>query len=75
MAHWPLERVCSADVLIHRQDVGSGQAADAPARCWRKARYMPALDYELRAIVLRPFAVDRYRRLGELQAEIRRLGW
>ena len=42
---------------------------------WAKARCMPALDDSLKTIVAVPFDAASYRRLGELQAEMRRRDW
>jgi hypothetical protein len=42
---------------------------------WEHAILMPALDFELKAIVTDTFDVDQFRRLGVLQAEARRRNW
>ena len=42
---------------------------------WQNARYMPALDPELKCIVAVPFSKASYTRLSMLQAEARRLLW
>ena len=42
---------------------------------WQHARWMPGLDHNLRAIVVKPFLLAEFRRIGELTAETRRLGW
>jgi hypothetical protein len=42
---------------------------------WSHARFMPALDHQLRTIVATKFEASAFRRLGLLQAEARRLGW
>ena len=42
---------------------------------WQNARYMPALDPELKLIVAVPFSKTSYTRLSMLQAEARRLSW
>ena len=51
----------------------AGDNADVAA--WQAARFMPALDEELRAIVVRRFDVTSFTRVGCLQAESRRRGW
>eukprot|EP00973_Karenia_brevis_P029103 4014792-Karenia_brevis.AAC.1 len=42
---------------------------------WSKARYMPHLCQEMRAIIAIKFDATSFRRLGQIQAEIRRLNW
>ena len=42
---------------------------------WIDAIRMPALDGRLKCIVAVPFEASWYQRLGQLQAEMRRLGW
>ena len=42
---------------------------------WLNAVLMPVLDPDLKTIVTAPFAADGFRRIGVLQAELRRLGW
>ena len=49
--------------------------AEAHADDWRAAQFMPSLDGDLRAIIVVPFNLDRFQRLGILQAEVRRRGW
>ena len=39
------------------------------------ALWMPALDEDLCAIVVAPFEVNTFRRLGQLHAEVGRRGW
>ena len=48
---------------------------DAAINQWTNARWMPALDSDLKAIVAVPFALDSFRRLASIQAELRSLGW
>ena len=42
---------------------------------WHDARYMPALDHDLKAIVAVKFDKPSFKRLAILQADMRRLGW
>ena len=42
---------------------------------WDQARFMPALDQELKSIIAVPFDLSTYERLGSLQSQARRLGW
>ena len=42
---------------------------------WALARFMFALDDELKAIVAAPFNLQEFHRLGVLQARARSLGW
>ena len=42
---------------------------------WATARYMPALNAELKTIVARPFIREHYTRLAVLQHSAQRLGW
>lgn len=42
---------------------------------WQHARFMPALDADLKCIVAVPFDRETYTRLALLQAEARRLDW
>ena len=42
---------------------------------WQFAKFMPALDTELKCIVAVPFDITTFKRLGLLQAEAKRLGW
>ena len=45
------------------------------AETWRTAKFMPAIDERLKAIISVPFDLDKFTRLGVLQAEMRRRGW
>ena len=45
------------------------------AETWRTANFMPAIDERLKAIISVPFDLDKFTRLGVLQAEMRRRGW
>ena len=51
----------------------AGNNADAAA--WQAARFMPVLDEDLKAIVVKRFDIASLTRDGCLQAEIRRRGW
>ena len=42
---------------------------------WLYAKFMPALDEELKRIVAVAFEMNTYQRLALLLAETRRLGW
>ena len=42
---------------------------------WTHAKYMPALNEELKIIVAVPFKFGEFERLGILQARARHLGW
>ncbi len=42
---------------------------------WEHAMLMPAMDHELKALVVTPFCLDHFSRLAVLQAEARRLDW
>ena len=42
---------------------------------WGSARFMPSLDYELKAIVAVRFSKESFERLIVLQARARLLGW
>ena len=48
---------------------------DADHVDWLDAVLMPALDHESRSLVVTPFDGQYFRRLGFLQAEMRRLQW
>ena len=45
------------------------------AETWRMAKKMPAIAHDLKAIVMVPFLVEEYRRIGSLRAEMRRLNY
>ena len=47
--------------------------ADVDPAVWAKARYMPVLDQRVKTILVTPFDVALFCRLGELQAALRRL--
>jgi len=68
--------VCSHGVFFLRAQGGlcPCMTADAcnPIR-WSHARWMPALDADLRVIVVRPFDLTMFRRLGQVRGELRRL--
>ena len=42
---------------------------------WRYARHMTVIDQDLKDLVWAPFAGEDLRRLGQLQAELRRLNY
>ena len=42
---------------------------------WESARFMPALDHDLKSIVAVPFQLESYRKLNELQHLSRTYGW
>ena len=42
---------------------------------WAKARFMPHLDSQLKAITVAPFDLAKFVRLGQLRAQVARLGW
>ena len=42
---------------------------------WKHAKRMPALDFDMKAIVVEPFNLSTFKRLGQLQAEAARLFW
>ena len=42
---------------------------------WSQARFMPALNHELKCVVAVPFDLPSFSRLALVQAEMRRLGW
>ena len=42
---------------------------------WQHAKWMTTLQYDLRALMVVPFALAELKRLGELQAELRRNNW
>ena len=48
---------------------------DAGHMVWTKAKFMPAIDLSLRGLIAVPFDPSRFQRLGQLQAQLRRLGW
>ena len=48
------------------------QSTDAD---WIHARFMPALDYDLKIIAVVPFHRERFLRLASLQHTVRQLGW
>ena len=50
-------------------------AVTATEADWQYAKFMPALDEELKSIVAVAFDTNTYKRLGLLQADARRLGW
>jgi hypothetical protein len=55
-------------------------ACIGPASCtdksvWWKARWMPHLDADLKAITIVPFQLNGLRRLGVIQAEMKKKGW
>ncbi len=45
------------------------------AQDFQHARWMPSLDSTLKFLVTAPFSLESYRRLGKLQAEMRRALW
>lgn len=50
-------------------------ANSSDERAWTQARYMPYLSEDLRALVVVPFRLEAYERLGILQARMRRRNW
>ena len=42
---------------------------------WEHAKFMPALDHDLKIIVAVPFQLDKYIKLATLQHTARNLGW
>ena len=42
---------------------------------WRVARWMPAIDMELKRLVVVPFNLATFRRIGVLRGELRRRDW
>ena len=42
---------------------------------WQRARFMPTIDIDLHALTVVPFESAGFRRLGQLQADMRRLNW
>ena len=68
--------VCRHGVMFaSRQPLRCACLSKVDCSSWSKARFMPSLDHELKAIVARPFDLASFCRLGELHAEVRRLGW
>ena len=49
--------------------------AEAIAIKWQHAVHMPKIDHDLKEIVVVPFDVSFNRRLGQLQAEMKRLNY
>ena len=56
---------------------GFGSTCDCASAnpTWEGVKRMPALDVQRKAIVTKAFDAKIIRRLGQLQADIRRLGW
>ena len=62
-------------VSTHRQACQCMSKDSSDPAAWVRARFMPALDLEVQCLVAVPFDLDSFQRLGELQAQLRRLGW
>ena len=72
--HW----VCRHGVFfLHHWDRCPCMQADiwnpSWAPTWQDARWMPAIDREMRAVVVQPFALTDYRRIGQIRGELARL--
>ena len=48
---------------------------DHPEGAWNDARHMASIDHDLEAIVVRPFLLASFQRLGKLKAEAKRLNY
>jgi hypothetical protein len=46
-----------------------------PEDAWSQAKYMAAIDHDIKAIIAAPFALATFRRLGQLKAELKRLNY
>ena len=68
---------CRHGVLFSHLPAGGCKCMSAHSsdEDWVHARFMPALDPELKRITATPFVRDSFRRLAVLQAEARRLLW
>ena len=69
--------VCRHGVMFTKSHKGdcSCLLTDLGAGNWRHAKWMPAISVELRTIIAVPFNIAGFRRLGVLQAELRRNEW
>ena len=46
-----------------------------PEDAWHQAKYMAAIDHDIKAIVTIPFTLVTFRRLGQLKAGLKRLNY
>ena len=78
-AAWQLKRKpsCRHGVLFSHLPAGGCKcmAAASTDDDWQHARLMPALDPETKYVIAVPFARQTFRRLAEVQAQARSLGW
>ena len=76
---WRFRRkhACRHGVLFTNMPPGGCKcmSVDTSDQDWDQARFMPALDHELKSIIAVPFDLSTYERLGSLQSQARRLGW
>jgi hypothetical protein len=74
----PGRTVCRHGVFFTRSSADRAcpcMLNDPSPELWRHARYMACISYQLRAIVTTRFELGSFRRLGILQAEMRRRSW
>ena len=79
-AAWRLQRrpSCRHGVLFTSLPEGGCKCMPRPSTdeaAWQHARFMPALDHDLKIIVAVPFQRDTYIKLDTLQRTARNLGW
>jgi hypothetical protein len=76
---WRLKRrpSCRHGVLFSQLPIGGCKCMSAASsdEDWHYARFMPALDPETKCLTAVPFARHLFKRLAELQAQARSLGW
>ena len=79
-AAWKLKRrpSCRHGVLFSSLPDGGCKCMPTPSTLpadWQQAKFMPALDHDLKIIVAVPFQRDSYIKLNTLQHTARSLGW
>ena len=67
--------VCRHGLFFRRAPVAGCMCMVQPGCDDPAAEFMPALDANLRRIMTVPFQRDNFRRIGQIKADLRRLGW
>ena len=70
-------RVCRHGVFFNTSSHSpcSCMASDNTSNSFANACWMPILSHDLKNLVVVPFEISRFQRLGMLQSQMRRLGW
>ena len=78
-AVWRLRggRVCAHGVFWSQEQGPTCpcMTTETETSMWTNAKFMPALDEATKAILVTPFCIQSFRRIGVLRAQARRLDW